>query len=207
MPDGDRTYCIRISGQGRFLINMKEKDISIVNVRAPEEKSTISWEEFRQLVMEDEKGRTFAEKKPEKKLEKKKVETSKTPKKQENVKKTDESVRKTEESAQKPVESVQIADESAEKAEVAPVQPPEEKRTSEENPAYERFLAVSVGFRQKAREGIKALMEFLPFLEKNADPFSRETVKDFAEYAADLHDTAARIYECFDYHVKEERYE
>ena len=64
MPDGDKTYSIRISGQGRFMINMKASGISIVNTRALDEKSTITWEEFKELIFNDFTTRSFPE--PEK---------------------------------------------------------------------------------------------------------------------------------------------
>ena len=44
MSDGDKVYSVRIPGQGRFLVNMKESGLSIVNLRAPEEKSPLTWE-------------------------------------------------------------------------------------------------------------------------------------------------------------------
>ena len=80
MPDGDRTYSIRIPGQGRFMVNMKEAGITIVNLRALDEKSPLSWDEFYEALKIDMATRTFAveeEKKPEKKEKPKKVEPSK----------------------------------------------------------------------------------------------------------------------------------
>ena len=83
MPDGDKTYSIRISGQGRFMINMKDSGMSIVNMRAPEEKSSLSWEEFKILILEDMATRSFPEpEKPKEKPKSKKVEPAK-PKKAE----------------------------------------------------------------------------------------------------------------------------
>lgn len=83
MPDGDKTYSIRISGQGRFMINMKDSGMSIVNMRAPEEKSSLSWEEFKILILEDMATRSFPEpEKPKEKPKSKKVEPAK-PKKPE----------------------------------------------------------------------------------------------------------------------------
>lgn len=79
MPDGDRTYNIRIPGQGRFMVNIKESGITIVNMRDPSIKSPVTWEEFKKLVLADESTRDFtvmaeAPKKPDKP---KKVEKSK----------------------------------------------------------------------------------------------------------------------------------
>lgn len=83
MPDGDKTYSIRISGQGRFMINMKDSGMSIVNMRAPEEKSSLSWEEFKILILDDMATRSFPEpEKPKEKPKSKKVEPAK-PKKAE----------------------------------------------------------------------------------------------------------------------------
>lgn len=84
MPDGDRTYSIRIPGQGRFMVNMKETGITIVNLRALDEKLPLSWDEFYEALKADMETRTFKiveEEKPEKKERPKKVESSK-PKKE-----------------------------------------------------------------------------------------------------------------------------
>lgn len=91
MPAGDCTYNIRIAGQGRFMINCKDKEISIVNMRDPENKTTLSWPEFMKAALEDEKTREFKEEpekseKPKDKPKPKKVEKSKAkpePKKEE----------------------------------------------------------------------------------------------------------------------------
>ena len=58
-PDGDKTYSIRIAGQGRFMVSMKDSGITIRNLRYPENKSSLSWEEFRLAVLADEKKREF----------------------------------------------------------------------------------------------------------------------------------------------------
>lgn len=86
MPDGDKTYSIRISGQGRFMINMKASGISIVNTRALDEKSTITWEEFKELIFNDFTTRSFSEpEKPKQKPKSKKVEPAKPAKIQNEV--------------------------------------------------------------------------------------------------------------------------
>lgn len=86
MPDGDKTYSIRISGQGRFMINMKASGISIVNTRALDEKSTITWEEFKELIFNDFNTRSFPEpEKPKQKPKSKKVEPAKPAKIQNEV--------------------------------------------------------------------------------------------------------------------------
>lgn len=80
-PDGDKTYNIRIAGQGRFMVSMKDSGITVTNMRDPGNKSPLSWEEFLRAVLEDEKTRDFAissePAKPEKKEKARKVEKSK----------------------------------------------------------------------------------------------------------------------------------
>lgn len=78
MPDGDRTYNIRIPGQGRFMVNIKESGITIVNMRDPSIKSPVTWEEFKKLVLADESTRNFAV-------------TAETPKKPDKPKKVEKS--------------------------------------------------------------------------------------------------------------------
>lgn len=100
MPDGDRAYSIRIPGQGRYMITCKDAEISIVNMRSPEEKSTLSWDEFMTATIEDEKTRDFNAKEPEKaekpKEKPKKVEKSKPVKKAEPKKEEPEIMPKPE---------------------------------------------------------------------------------------------------------------
>lgn len=69
IPDGTASYIIRIPGQGRFMVNMKAEGISITNMRDPSEKSPLTWQEFKDALLEDMKVRDFPEetKKPEKK--------------------------------------------------------------------------------------------------------------------------------------------
>lgn len=87
IPDGTASYIIRIPGQGRFMVNMKAEGISITNMRDPSEKSPLTWQEFKDALLEDMKVRDFPEeeKKPEKKKpEKKKPEKVKPAKPKEN---------------------------------------------------------------------------------------------------------------------------
>ena len=86
---GDAAYNIRIPGQGRFMISMKDDGITILNMRTME-KSPLSWQEFLDVSIADVKGRIFEDpepekskevKKPEKKPEKAKVQKSKKPEK------------------------------------------------------------------------------------------------------------------------------
>ena len=109
MPAGDCTYNIRIEGQGRFMVNCKSEQISIVNMRDPENKSILSWLEFTKTTLEDARTRDFSEKEePEKPKEKpKKVEKSK-PVKKEKPKKEEP---KTAPTACQPTEPVNVWDE------------------------------------------------------------------------------------------------
>lgn len=68
MPDGDRTYNIRISGQGRFMVNMKADGINVVSMRDTTQKSPVSWEEFWKALKVDMATRDFTvkEEKPKK---------------------------------------------------------------------------------------------------------------------------------------------
>lgn len=122
MPDGDRTYNIRISGQGRFMVNFRTDEITIVNMRAPEEKSAVSWEEFLQTVKKDVAGREFESPKEEPEKNKRVV-PSKAQKEKETYKKAGISDKKAEIPAKKEEKPADIP----EKAEVAPVQPEAEK--------------------------------------------------------------------------------
>lgn len=79
IPDGDKTYTIRIAGSGRYMVSMKESGITITNMRDMT-KSPLSWEEFTDLTIADETKRTFVPKEEPKEKPKekpKKVEKSK----------------------------------------------------------------------------------------------------------------------------------
>ena len=52
MPDGDKIYMIRIAGQGRFMVSMKDDGINIINSRT-EKKTPLNWEDFLEAVRED----------------------------------------------------------------------------------------------------------------------------------------------------------
>ena len=112
---------IRISGQGRFTVNFKSTGITVVNMRAPEEKSPISWEEFLELVLKDEETRSFAVEK----TENTKAETKSKPKKVEKSKvapvQPKESVQKEADNVQKEAESV-AKDEKTEEIEKVEVE-------------------------------------------------------------------------------------
>ena len=73
MPDGDRTYDIRISGQGGYMISMKSEGIMITSMRDPSVKSPLKWSEFLDLADLDLNNRPmdFLEPKESKDMEKK----------------------------------------------------------------------------------------------------------------------------------------
>ena len=90
MPAGDCTYNIRVAGQGRFMVNCKSEQITIVSMRDPGNKTTLSWTEFTKATLEDAKTRDFSTKeestKPKekpKKVEKSQAAKKEKPKKEE----------------------------------------------------------------------------------------------------------------------------
>lgn len=98
-PGEDKTYIIRISGVGRFNVYAKDKGITIQNIRDMT-RTSVEWEEWMDLVLEDEETRKFTEAvKASPKNEKKpaKVEKSSVQKKAESEK----SAAKAEEKEQK----------------------------------------------------------------------------------------------------------
>ena len=72
--DGDSAYNIRISGKGRFLISCKASGVMITNMRT-DENSPVTWEEFKNVLIEELSKRDWSEPVPEEKP-KKKVEKS-----------------------------------------------------------------------------------------------------------------------------------
>ncbi len=81
IPDGDKIYNIRIEGQGRFMVSMKDDGITITNMRDPGNKSTLSWNDFLTALLQDLSQRDFGPEKEKKPKEKpKKVEKSKAKK-------------------------------------------------------------------------------------------------------------------------------
>ena len=152
IPDGDKTYNIRIAGQGRFMVSMKDAGITITNMRDPANKSSLSWEEFRTALLEDEKSRDFIVKvEPEKKEKPKKVEKSKVapvqPKKEpENVQKET----KTEEKCPNPSENAHQTSEiekvEGEIVEEPAMNPPEETAEAAGEPtAFEKQICNELG--------------------------------------------------------------
>ena len=152
IPDGDKTYNIRIAGQGRFMVSMKDAGITITNMRDPANKSSLSWEEFRTALLEDEKSRDFVVKvESEKKEKPKKVEKSKVAPVQ--PKKEPESVQKepeNEEKCQNPSENAQKTSEiekvEGEVIEEPVMNPPEEPTEAAGEPtAFEKQICNELG--------------------------------------------------------------
>lgn len=80
IPEGAAAYSVRISGQGRFMITMKESEIFITSLRDPANKTPLTWTEFKEALVEDMKVRDFPdnEPEPEKKKKPEKVKPAKT---------------------------------------------------------------------------------------------------------------------------------
>lgn len=141
IPDGDKTYNIRIAGQGRFMVSMKDAGITITNMRDPANKSSLSWEEFQTALLEDEKSRDFIVKvEPEKKEKPKKVEKSKVapvqPKKEpENVQKETKTEEKCPNPSENDTKTSEIEKVEGEIVEEPAMNPPEEtaEAAGEEN--------------------------------------------------------------------------
>lgn len=152
IPDGDKTYNIRIAGQGRFMVSMKDAGITITNMRDPANKSSLSWEEFRAALLNDENSRDFVVKvESEKKEKPKKVEKSKVAPVQ--PKKEPESVQKepeNEEKCQNPSENAQKTSEiekvEGEVVEEPAMNPPEEPTEAAGEPtAFEKQICNELG--------------------------------------------------------------
>ena len=203
MPDGDRTYNIRISGQGRFMVNAREQEITIVNMRAPEEKSTLSWEEFLQVVKEDVAGREFEPEEKEKPEKNKKVEVSRTKRgkdKDKKVGKTEKSVKKEEKS----VAEEQKSSEIPEKAEVAPVQQEETEivsETPEDTNPVETEAAGDKELEMILRLGNLLKSEQCDKIREYSDYIAGYTYRDYrgqldmiSEWVADVKNTTDNLY-------------
>lgn len=122
IPDGVATYSIRIPGQGRFMVSMKPEGITILNMRDPENKSPLSWQEFKDILMEDMKVRDFPEE--TKKPEKKKIEKVKPAKPKTDMGKTIAAVEK--EALDSSVAPVQQEEKAKTQNEAVPERIPEE---------------------------------------------------------------------------------
>lgn len=82
IPEGTAAYSIRIPGKGRYMVTMKEQEITIISLRNTADKSSMTWTQFKDLLMADMQVRNFPEE--EKKPEKKKPEKVKPAKPKEN---------------------------------------------------------------------------------------------------------------------------
>jgi len=71
IPEGAAAYSVRIPGQGRFMITMKESEISITSLRDPANKTPLTWTEFKEALVEDMKVRDFPDNEPEPEKKKK----------------------------------------------------------------------------------------------------------------------------------------
>lgn len=161
IPDGDHTYNIRIPGQGRFMVNMKQDGVTIVNMRDPSIKTPLHWDEFTRFIIEDEETRDFTEKQPEKKEKPKKVEKSKVapaqPQKEKKENENDKKVTKNDENAtennqkcsdneendQKPEEIEQVEGEIVEEPVMNPPEEPTE--AAGEPTAFEKQICNELG--------------------------------------------------------------
>ena len=133
MPDGESIYNIRIAGQGKFMIKMRDNGITISNMRHLDEELSLSWQEFLEAVREDRINRPAKPKQEEKKVEKpkkpKRVEPSKKPQKAKGL--TEEEKKEAEEFFAPIVKGIK-----AKYADVAPVQPEGVEQT-QDNAAQE----------------------------------------------------------------------
>lgn len=82
IPEGTAAYSIRIPGKGRYMVTMKEQEITIISLRDTTDKSSMTWTQFKDLLMADMQVRDFPEE--EKKPAKKKPEKVKPAKPKEN---------------------------------------------------------------------------------------------------------------------------
>lgn len=135
-PEGDRSFNIRISGWGRFLVSMHTKgNVSVVNMRSGE-KLEITWDQFFTTFIEEyathdikipekETTKTAGE---DKQKAKKRVEKSKKPEKEQKEEQKVEKPGKTEEPEEAAVQEVPFQDgEEPEITHVSPDDPlPEE---------------------------------------------------------------------------------
>ena len=67
IPEGTAAYSIRIPGRGRYMVTMKEQEITIISLRDTTDKSSMTWTQFKDLLMADMQVRDFPDEKPEKK--------------------------------------------------------------------------------------------------------------------------------------------
>lgn len=114
IPEGTAAYSIRIPGRGRYMVTMKEQEITIISLRDTADKSSMTWTQFKDLLMADMQVRDFPDEKPEKKKKPEKVKPAK-PKKAKGL--TEEEKKEAEEFFTPIVKGIKTK-----YAEVAPVQ-------------------------------------------------------------------------------------
>lgn len=197
IPDGVATYSIRIPGQGRFMVSMKPEGITILNMRDPENKSPLSWQEFKDILMEDMKVRDFP--KETKKPEKKKTEKVKPAKPKTDMGKTIVAVEKEAlDSSVAPVQQEEKVEETAktqneavperipeEDTEIIPAEhstdnvPPEDIQEVEEDIQEDEDTEPAAGEESKAAAGEKEddltsaqkdMLEWLELLKRKTVP-------------------------------------
>lgn len=109
IPDGDKIYNIRIEGQGRFMVSMKDDGITITNMRDPGNKSTVSWDDFLTALLQDLAGRDFAPEEEEKKPKEKPKKVEKSKAQKEKVAPVQPKTEKKEpENSEKPTENQEV---------------------------------------------------------------------------------------------------
>ena len=123
IPEGAATYIIRIPGQGRFSVDMKEAGITITSIRNTSNKSPLSWMEFKDALMEDMKDRSFLEE------EKKESEIKRDNQTKNAIQAAFDGMRKSDKKKKKPEKVKPAKIKKKEKEEVAPVQ--QEKKVEE----------------------------------------------------------------------------
>ena len=152
IPEGTAAYSIRIPGKGRYMVTMKEQEITIISLRNTADKSSMTWTQFKDLLMADMQVRNFPEE--EKKPEKKKPEKVKPAKPKEN--RYVEEVRKYHE--QEEVAPVQQVEETAKtQNEEAPERIPEED--TEVIPAKTEIIPAGQCMENVPQEDIREVEE------------------------------------------------
>ena len=173
MPAGDCTYNIRVAGQGRFMVNCKSEQISIVNMREPENKSTLPWLEFMKATLEDAKTRNFsAKEEPEKPKEKpKKVEKSQAaqkPKKEEP---------KTAPTACQPAEPIEVWEEDKE-TEIMPK--PEEPKEAAGEEKSTKAAGELTGVRKQVADKLDQVKQEL--IDGESWEVIRDHIRDISKF-------------------------
>lgn len=134
IPEGAATYIIRIPGQGRFSVDMKEAGITITSIRNTSNKSPLSWMEFKDALMEDMKDRSFLEE------EKKESEIKRDNQTKNAIQAASDSMRKSDKKKKEPEKVKPAKIKKKEKEEVAPVQQEKKDETEKEDTPVEKNM-------------------------------------------------------------------